>query len=67
MAITAAAHRLCRIIFAMLRHHSDFDINKLGVERGHPVTSLGLEPSKLYGALLAALKHWAYRPRMGEW
>ena len=34
MAITAAAHRLCRIIFAMLRHHSDFDVNKLGVERG---------------------------------
>jgi len=34
MAITAVAHRLCRIIFAMPRHHSDFDVNKLGVERG---------------------------------
>jgi hypothetical protein len=34
MAIIDVAHRLCRIIFAMLRHHSDFDVNKLGVERG---------------------------------
>jgi hypothetical protein len=23
--------------------------------------------AKLYGALLAVLKHGAYRPRMGEW
>jgi len=28
------AHRLCRIIFAILRHQSDFDVAKLGVERG---------------------------------
>ena len=34
MAIVAVAHRLCRIIFAMLRHQSDFDVAKLGVERG---------------------------------
>jgi transposase len=34
MAITAVAHRLCRIIFAMLRDHRDFDVNKLGVECG---------------------------------
>jgi len=34
MAIIAVAHRLCRIIFAMLRHQSDFDVAKLGVERG---------------------------------
>jgi len=34
MATIAVAHRLCRIIFAMLRHQSDFDLNKLGVERG---------------------------------
>jgi hypothetical protein len=34
MAVTAVAHRLCRIIFAMLRHQSDFDVGKLGVERG---------------------------------
>ena len=34
MAIIAVAHRLCRIIFAMLRHQSDFDVGKLGVERG---------------------------------
>jgi len=34
MAIVAVAHRLCRIIFAMLRHQSDFDVAKPGVERG---------------------------------
>ena len=34
MAVVAVAHRLCRIIFAMLRHESDFDVGKLGVERG---------------------------------
>jgi transposase len=34
MAVVAVAHRLCRIIFAMLRHQSDFDVGKLGVERG---------------------------------
>ena len=34
MATIAVAHRLCRIIFAMLRHQSDFDVAKLGVERG---------------------------------
>jgi transposase len=34
MAVTAVAHRLCRIIFAMLRHQSDFEVGKLGVERG---------------------------------
>jgi transposase len=34
MAIVAVAHRLCRIIFAMLRHQSDFNVGKLGVERG---------------------------------
>jgi hypothetical protein len=33
-AIIAVAHRLCWIIFAMLRHQSDFDVAKLGVERG---------------------------------
>jgi hypothetical protein len=34
MAVVAVAHRLCRIIFARLRHESDFDVGKLGVERG---------------------------------
>jgi hypothetical protein len=34
MAIVAEAHRLCRIMFEMLRHQSDFDVAKLGVERG---------------------------------
>ena len=34
MAVIAIAHRLSRILFAMLRHQEDFDINKLGVEVG---------------------------------
>jgi len=34
MAVVAVAHRLCRIIFAMLRDTRDFDVGKLAVERG---------------------------------
>lgn len=34
MAVVAVAHRLARIIFAMLRDASDFDVGKLAVERG---------------------------------
>ncbi|MBI5169668.1 MAG: IS110 family transposase [Candidatus Eisenbacteria bacterium] len=34
MAVVAVAHRLCRIMFTMLRKGEDFDINKLGIERG---------------------------------
>ena len=34
MAVVAVAHRLCRIIFAMLRDARDFDVAKLAVERG---------------------------------
>lgn len=34
MAVTAMAHRLCRIIFAMLRDGARFDAEKLGVEKG---------------------------------
>jgi hypothetical protein len=34
MATIAVAHRLCRIMFAMLRDKKDFDESKLGVERG---------------------------------
>ena len=26
--------RLCRILYAMLRRHTDFDLNKLGIEEG---------------------------------
>lgn len=33
-AVVAAAHRLCRIMFAMLRHQSDFAIKRVGVEEG---------------------------------
>jgi len=34
MAVVAVAHRLCRIMFAMLRDGRDFDVTKLAVERG---------------------------------
>ena len=33
-AVVAVAHRLCRIIFAMLHHGRDFDVSKLGIEIG---------------------------------
>jgi transposase len=35
MAVVAVAHRLCRILYAMLRDGTDFDVKKLGVEEGH--------------------------------
>ncbi len=34
MAVVAVAHRLCRILYAMLKHETDFDLNMLGVETG---------------------------------
>jgi transposase len=34
MAVMAVAHRLARIIYAMLRDDTDFDVTKLGVELG---------------------------------
>jgi len=34
MAVVAVAHRLCRILYAMLRDGTDFDLNRLGVELG---------------------------------
>ena len=34
MAVVAVAHRLCRIMFAMLRQQADFDIKRVGVEEG---------------------------------
>jgi transposase len=35
MAIVAVAHRLCRILYSMLKHQTDFAIAKLGVERAY--------------------------------
>lgn len=35
MAVVAVAHRLCRILYAMLRHGTDFDLSQLAVEQGH--------------------------------
>jgi transposase len=35
MAIVAVAHRLCRILYAMLRHGTDFDLHRLAIEQGH--------------------------------
>jgi transposase len=34
MAIVAVAHRLCRILWAMLRHGTSFDVTRLGIETG---------------------------------
>jgi transposase len=39
MAVTATAHRLCRILFAMLRDGRDFDPAPLRLERGPFVTT----------------------------
>ena len=33
-AITALAHRLCRVLYAILRDGSEFDLGRLGVEKG---------------------------------
>lgn len=35
MAVVAVAHRLCRIMYSMLRHGTDFDCTRLGIEQGH--------------------------------
>lgn len=34
MAVVAVAHRLCRILYAMLRNGKDFDVSRLAVEQG---------------------------------
>jgi transposase len=34
MAVIAVAHRLCRIMYSMLRHGTDFDLTRLGIEQG---------------------------------
>lgn len=34
MAVVAVAHRLCRILYAMLRDATDFDLKRLAVEQG---------------------------------
>lgn len=34
MAVIAVAHRLCRILWAMMSREVDFDVSKLGVEEG---------------------------------
>ena len=34
MAVSAVAHRLCRILYSMLKHQADFDVSKLAVECG---------------------------------
>lgn len=48
-AVVAGAHRLCRIMFAMLRHGRDFDVSRVGIEVGPfehtSVTLYRLKPS----------------------
>ena len=34
MAVVAVAHRLCRILYAMLRDGTDFDVSRLAIEAG---------------------------------
>lgn len=34
MAIVAVAHRICRILYSMLKRETEFDLNKLGIEEG---------------------------------
>jgi hypothetical protein len=34
MAVVALAHRLCRILFAMRRDGTTFDLSKVGLEEG---------------------------------
>ncbi len=34
MAVVPVAHRLCRILYAMLRDWTPFEITKLGIEVG---------------------------------
>jgi transposase len=34
MAIVAVAHRLCRVLYALLRHGTEFQASRLGVEEG---------------------------------
>ncbi len=34
LAVVAVAHRLCRIMVAMLRHETEFDVTQLAVEHG---------------------------------
>jgi transposase len=34
MAVVAVAHRLCRILYSMLRHERDFDLAKINIEEG---------------------------------
>ena len=35
MAVVTVAHRLCRILYAMLRDGTEFDVNQLAIEQGH--------------------------------
>lgn len=35
MAVVAVAHRICRILYAMLRDEANFDVSKVAVERGY--------------------------------
>ena len=35
MAVVAVAHRLCRVLYAMLRDGTEFDLTQLGIEQGH--------------------------------
>jgi transposase len=57
MAIVAVAHRLCRILYALLRDGVDFQVSRLGVEEGpftHTVTRRYRLTPKPAGRLVTA-------------
>ncbi len=52
LAVVAVAHRLCRILWSMLRHRTTFDVRRLGVEVGpFEKTSVRLYRLKRAGAV----------------
>jgi transposase len=57
LAIVAVAHRLCRILYALLRHGTEFQVGRLGVEEGpftHTVTRQYRLTPKPAGRLVTA-------------
>jgi hypothetical protein len=57
MAIVAAAHRLCRVLYALLRHGTELEPRRLGVEEGpltHTITRQYRLTPKPAGRLVAA-------------
>jgi hypothetical protein len=58
MAVVAVAHRLCRILYSMLKNRTNFDVGKLGVEKGpfRRTPSTCPRNARFYGAHKATVK-----------